>query len=67
MLKSINEDLVVEHRFIISFFFLFHLLHEELLLDEWVIELGVCVTKLMVFDEELESLSQSGLGSMVFG
>ena len=54
MLQRIDERLVVEHRFIVSLFLLFDLLKEELLLDEWVVQLGVGIAKLVVVDEQLE-------------
>ena len=54
MLQRIDERLVVEHRFIVSLFLLFDLLKEELFLDEWVVQLGVGIAKLVVVDEQLE-------------
>ena len=61
MLQSVHKDLVVEHGLVVTFFLLGHLLQEELLLHEGVVQLGVGVAELVVFDEELEPLSQPGL------
>ena len=67
MLKGVNKDLIVEHGLVISFFLLSHLLQEELLLYEGIVQLGVGVAELVVFDKKLEALGESGLGSMVLG
>jgi len=67
MLQSINKSLIIEHRFIISFFFLFDLLHEKFFLNERIIEFGIGICEFMVLDEELESFGKSRFGSMVFG
>lgn len=67
MLQGIDEHLIVEHAFVISFFLLLDLAHEEFLLYERVVEFGVGVAKLVVLDEEFEPLSKSGLGPVVLG
>lgn len=67
MLQGVDKRLIVEHALIISFFFLFHLLHEQILLDEWIIEFSEGVAELHILDEEFESLSETRLGSVIFG
>jgi hypothetical protein len=67
VLKRINEDFVIEHGFIISFVLLLDLIQKQLFLDEGVIELCVGIAQLVVVNEQLETLSQSGFGAMVFG
>lgn len=67
MFQGIYEDLIVKHRFIVSFLFLTDLGHKEVLLNEGVVELSVCIAEFVIFDEKLETLSKSGLAAMVFG
>ena len=67
MLQSIHEHVIIEHGFIISLFLLLDLLHEQVLLDEWVVQLCVGITEFVVVDEQLESLSESYFRSVVFG
>jgi hypothetical protein len=67
VLERIHEDLVVEHGLVVSLLLLADLREEELLLDEGVVELSVGIAELVVLDEELESLSESGLAAVVLG
>ena len=67
MLQCVDKCLIVEHGLVISFFLFLDLLQEQFLLDEGVVELGVGIAELVVVDEELKPLSESGLGSMVLG
>ena len=67
MFQSIDEGLIIKHRFVISFLLLFNLLHEQFLLDEGIIQLSVSIAELMMVNEKLESFSQSRFGSVIFG
>lgn len=67
MLQRIHKHLIIEHRLLISFVFLLHLIHEELFLDEGIVQFGVGVTQLVVVDEEFEAFGEAGLGTVVFG
>lgn len=67
MLQRVHEHVIVEHALVVSFFFLAHLLQEQLLLHEWVVEFGVGVAELVVFDEEFEAFGESGFGAVVLG
>lgn len=67
MFECVHEDLIVEHGLIVSFLLLPDLSHEELLLHEGIVELGVGVAELVVFDEEFEPLGEAGLAAVVFG
>ena len=59
--QSVDKSLIVEHGLIISFFFLLNLLHEQLFLDEGIVQLSVSVTELVVVNEKLKSFSKSWL------
>jgi hypothetical protein len=65
--ERIDEDLVIEHGFVISFFLLLYLQQEEFLLHEGVVQLSIGIAELVILNEELEPLSQSGLGTVVLG
>jgi hypothetical protein len=65
--ERVHEDLIVEHGFVVSFLLLSHLCHEQFLLHEGVVELGVGIAELVVFDEELEPLGEAGLAAVVLG
>ena len=67
MFECIDEDLVIEHGFIISFFLFLYLLLEEFLLHKWIVELSIGIAELVILNEELEPFSQSRLGPMVLG
>ena len=67
MFQGIDEDLIIEHALVISFFFFFDLLQEEFFLDKGIIEFGISITELMIFDEEFKSFGESWFGSMIFG
>jgi len=67
MFKSIDKDLVVEHAFVITFFFFLDLSKEKILLDEGIIEFGIGVTELVIFDEKLKPFGESRFRSMIFG
>lgn len=67
MFQCVNECFIVEHWLVISFFLFSNLLHEEFLLDEWIVQFCVCVTELVVVDEKLESFCQSWFWSVVLG
>ncbi len=67
MFQCVYEHIVVEHGFVITFLLLLHLGHEELLLHEGVVQLGVGIAELVVLDEEFESFSETGLAAVVFG
>jgi hypothetical protein len=55
MLECFDELSIVAHSFIISIFLCLHLLEEEFLLNEWVIQFGVGVSQLLEVDEKFES------------
>lgn len=67
VLQSINESLIVEHRFIISFFLLFNLLHKQFLLNEWVVQFSISVAEFVVVDEKFKSFSQTRFRSVILG
>lgn len=67
MFQGVDECFIIEHGLIVSFLLLFDLLHEEIFLEERIVEFGVGVTELVVVDEELESLGESWFCPVVFG
>ena len=67
MFKSIDKHLIIEHTFIISFFFFANLLQKEFFLDKGIVEFSVSITELVVLDEQFEPFGQSRFRTMVFG
>lgn len=67
MLQGVHEHVVVEHGFVISFILLLHLIKEQILLHEGIVEFGVGIAELMVVDKQLEALGESRLASMILG
>ena len=67
MLQSVNEDLIVSHRLVVSLLLLLYLLQKQLFLHKGIVKLSVSVSELMVLDKQLKSLSQSRLRSVVLG
>ncbi len=65
MFQSIYEHLIVKHTLIVSFFLLFHLTHKEFFLYKRIVKFSVGIAELVIFDEQLESFSQSRFGSVV--
>lgn len=67
MLKSIDEDLVIEHTLIISFLFFFDLTQEKIFLDEGIVEFRIGIAEFVIFDEKFEPLGESWFRSVIFG
>lgn len=65
MLESINKCLIIEHRFVVTFFFFLDLLEEKLLLCEGIIQLGIRVAELMMVNKQLKPLSDPRLRTMI--
>lgn len=65
MFESSNEIRIVAHGLIVASILGLHLLHEQLLLHEGVIQFGVRIAQLMVVDEELEAFSQPSLRTVL--
>lgn len=51
MLECINEHLVVEHGFVVSFVLFLYLIKEQILLHERIVKFGVGIAKFVVVDE----------------